>query len=167
MRKLLYLILISAYIIFEFAFQNANAIENPWVNCGSDYSCAVQKAGFIYSLNVKNPSIRAMKDMIEIKFLLDKHRTVTARKSTNYEGVKIGIGINDISGVYGTYPVSKMIELDNGALFYARGQKNKYYIINYEDETGFYSFVCGSGIKIKDIKYLYKLILESKSQIHN
>lgn len=167
MQKILFSTLISIFLIFGFTVQKTNALPNPWVNCGSDYSCAVQKAGFIFSLNVKNYSVRAMKDMIEIRFPLDAKRNVTARKSQRFEGRKVGIGINDISGDYSTYPVNKIIELDNGALFFVRGNKKKFFVANFEDETGFYSFTCNSGLKVKDIKYLYKLIMESKAQTQN
>ena len=164
MKRILFSALILSFIIFGVNVNKAYGIPNPWVNCGSDMGCAVQKAGFIFSLNVKNYSVRAMTDLIEIKFPIDSKRTVVARKSQSLEGRKIGIGINDISGDYNTYPVNKIVQLENGAMFFVRGKKNKFYVANFEDETGFYSFFCGNGMNMKDIKYIYKLIQESKSQ---
>ena len=163
MKKIFLSTLVLVFLVFGYSLDKAFGLPNPWINCGSDYGCAAQKAGFVYMLNVKNYSVRAMNDMIEIRFPLDKKRTVTARKSQRLEGRKIAIGINDISGDYSTYPVNKVLLLDNGFMFFVRGKKNKFYVVDFEDETGFYSFSCGSGMTVKDINYFYKLIEESRT----
>ena len=162
LKKILYFILILS--CFVFCINKTSAIPNPWTECGNDIYCAANIAGFDFPLQVKNSSVRAMSDMIEIRFLLDKKRSVTIRKSVSCKGNPDEYGIADISGDYNNYPVNKIIMIDQSVPFSVRGSKNKFYVINFVAETGYYSLNCKKGLKLKDIKYLYKLIKEAEIQ---
>ena len=161
MRKLLFLIGILIFALFLCTTENLYAIPNPWIDCGDDISCGAKKAGFNFPLRVENYSVRAMKNMIEITFPLDKKRTVTARKSQQYDEFAGG---SDISGDYNTYPVNKGIKLKNGVMFNVRGKKNKFYVANFAAESGYYSFSSAEGMKIKDLEHLYKIAEEAEAQ---
>ena len=143
--------------------QNARSMPNPWIDCGDDIYCAAQKAGFNFPLKVQNYNVRAMDDMIEITFPLDKKRNVTVRKSQLYEGKADKNGIKDISGDYNNYPVNRSINLKNGVIFNVRGDKKKYYVITFAAETGYYSFYSEEGMNFKDINMLYNLLEEAEA----
>ena len=160
MKKIIYITL--CYFIFTgLTNLTASAMPNPWVECGEDFNCGAKKAGFNLFLKVKNPSVRAMNDMLEITFPLDKKRKVTVRKSETFDGVTDKNGIADISGVYNKYSVNKTIWINNCVPFNVRGHKNKFYVANFASESGYYSFYCEKGIKLKDINYLYHLIKDA------
>lgn len=161
MKKLLFLIGILIFALFLCTTENLYAIPNPWIDCGDDISCGAKKAGFNFPLRVENYSVRAMKNMIEITFPLDKKRTVTARKSQQYDGFAGG---SNISGDYNTYPVNKSIKLKNGVMFNVRGKKNKFYVATFAAESGYYSFSSAEGMKIKDLEHLYKIAEEAEAQ---
>lgn len=156
MKKILYSILILS--CFVFCINKTLAIPNPWTDCGDDIYCAANIAGFNFPLNVENYSVRAMSDMIEITFSLDRKRSVTVRKSKLYKGIADEYGIQDISGDYNKYSVNKIIKIENSVPFRVRGDKNKFYVVNFAAETGYYCFICKKGLRQKDIKYLYKLL---------
>ena len=161
MKKILYSILIMS--CFAFAVNVASAMPNPWTECGDDISCAGDIAGFNFPLQVKNYSVRAMADMIEFTFPLDKNRTVTVRKSLHAEGIPEEDGIKDISGDYNVYPINKIILINAGIPFSVRGDKTKFYVVNFAAESGYYSIMCNKGLKIKDIKYFYKLLEKTEA----
>ena len=120
MRKIVFctaIILILNSIIF---IGNTHAMQNPWIDCGDDISCAAKKAGFNFPLRVSNYSARAMEDMIEMKFQLDKKRTVTIRKSVKF------YNSGDNSGVYKNYPVLKDISLKNGVELRAEAEAPRF-----------------------------------------
>lgn len=161
--------LTSFILIFYFllATNTVSAIPNPWTECGDDISCAANIAGFNFPLRIKNYSVRAMKDMIELTFSIDRKRTVTVRKSLLFNG-KIGeYGIKDISGDYNNYPFNKIIWIEKAVPFSVKGYKNKFYTVNFAAETGNYSITCKNGLKLKDIKYFYKLLKEAEASRHN
>lgn len=158
-RILLFIIICIIFTIYNKVF----ALPNPWIECGDDISCGTNKAGFNLPLKVEKYSVRAMKDMIEITFPLDKKRIVTVRKSQVYNGQADENGIKDISGDYNNYPVNKTLKINNGINFNVRGKKNKFYVVSFAAETGYYSFTCEKGLKIKDIKYFYKLLEEAEA----
>lgn len=153
--------------LLVFSFYKTSALPNPWIECGDDISCGADKAGFNFPLNVKNYSVRAMKDMLEITFPYNKWRMTTIRKSELYEGKADENGIKDISGDYNNYPVNKSIRLKNGVIFNVRGQKNKFYVANFAAETGYYSITCKKGLKNKDINHFYNLLKEAEAPRHN
>ena len=156
MKKIFFasLLVISA-IFLNSLNQKTFAIPNPWVDCGEDMECAVQKAGFEFPIKVKNPNIRAMEDLIEITFPLDKKRTVCIRKSQTYSG--------DNSGVYINYPINKTISRDN-VLFNVRGDKKNFYVVTFATKSGYYSMYSEEGMKQKDIKRLYNLIYKTEQK---
>ncbi len=162
MKKILYSVLILSCIAF--AMHSVSAISNPWIDCQDDIYCAAEKAGFNFPLRIKNYSVRAMKDMIEITYPFDKKRTVTIRKSQLFEGKADENGIKDISGDYNNYPVNKTIWINNAVPFKVRGDKNKFYVANFAADSGYYSFMCERGLKIKHIKSLYELLAEAEAE---
>ena len=161
------LLLTAVFYIMLYSGQNAYAMPNPWIDCKDDIYCASQKAGFNFPLRVQNYSVRAMKDMIEITFPLDKNRTVTVRKSQESNGQWDENGIIDISGVYNNYPVNKSIRLKNGVIFNVRGSKKKYYVVTFVAETGYYSFYSNDGMNLKDINRFYTLLEEAEAPRNN
>jgi len=153
-------IILETLLLFIISFYfktDVFAIANPWVDCQDNLSCASEKAGFNFPLRVKNYSVRAMDNMIEIAFPLNKKRNVTIRKTLEYDGN------SDISGVYETYPVNKTITLKNGVIVNVRGIKDKFYVINFAASTGYYSAYSVQGLKLKDIEHLYALIAEAET----
>ena len=141
----------------------AVALLNPWVDCGDDLNCGAEKAGFTFPLRVKNYTVRAMQDMLEIRFPLDENRNVIVRKSTMPEGEADENGIIDISGDYNHYPLNETVTLDNGVKFSVRGEKDNYKVVNFAAETGYYSIMCDQGLSRKDIEYFYKLLEEAEA----
>lgn len=139
------------------------AMPNPWVDCGENMSCGVQKAGFEFPLQVKNYTVRAMEDMMEIRFPLDEKRNVIVRKSTIPDGEPDENGIIDISGDYNRYPVNKTITMENGVKFSVRGEEEIYKVVNFAAETGYYSIVCDKGLNLADIEHFYKLLEEAEA----
>lgn len=164
MKKILLLIIVCT--IFT-TYNKVFALPNPWIECGDNISCGADKAGFNFPLRVEKYSVRAMEDMIEITFPLDRKRMITVRKSQLYKGQADKNGIKDISGDYNNYPVNKTIKINNGINFNVRGKKNKYYVVNFAAETGYYSFTCNKGLTVKDIKYFYKLLEEAEAPRHS
>ena len=86
MKKILFLLL--AFVVLVACAGN-NTIEdpkntndkpkmvglaNPWTDCGTDFNQAAQIAGFTFPLKLSNCDVRAMKDMIEVNYLLDETR---------------------------------------------------------------------------------------------
>lgn len=157
MKKQIFPIIVILCILF---LQNtkAFAMPNPWVDYGNNSACAAAKAGFSFPLQVKDANFRAMEDMIEVTFPLNRGRKVIVRKSHNPQAKTDIHGIADISGDYNIYPTDKYITLNNEVFFRVRGKKNKYYTVNFAAESGYYSFYSSKGLKLKDIKYLYKLL---------
>lgn len=160
MKKYIFLIIL---ICFTFANLKTLAMPNPWIDCNDDISCGAKKAGFNFPIRVENYTVRAMKDMIEIKFPLDKKRTVIVRKAQNANGKPDENGIIDISGVYTSYPVNKTIYIQKGIAFSVRGKRNKFYVVTFAAESGYYSFYCEKGLKTKDIKHFYKMLEEAEA----
>ncbi|MBR1776500.1 hypothetical protein IJ750_05460 [bacterium] len=138
--------------------QQIGALPNPWVDCGDSIYCGAKKAGFNLPLRVKNYSVRAMEDMLEITFPLDKKRDVSVRKTCKYTGA------GDISGVYEDYPIVKTIKLNNGVIFNVKGIRNKIYIANFAAESGYYSIYCKKGMTNSDIEYIYEILAEAESK---
>lgn len=160
MKKILYLLFVLSIGLFV---NSINAMPNPWVDCGKDTVCGAKKAGFELPIQLNDYSVRAMEGLYELRFPLDKKREVILRKSQTYEGISDANGIIDISGDYNNYPVNKTIYLKNGTAFNVRGKKDKFYVSNFADETGYYSFYCEQGLKIKDLKKLYKMVKSAES----
>ena len=157
---ILSLIFLALFVLKHISY----GMPNPWIDCNDDIYCASQKAGFNFPLRVKNYTARAMKDMIELTFPLDKKRTVIVRKSQLCNTNSNSNGINDISGVYYDYPVNKGIKLKNGVVFNVRGDKKKFYVVNFAAESGCYSFYSKGGMNLKDIEKFYTLLEEAEAK---
>jgi hypothetical protein len=159
MKKSFYLSVftILIFLLTLTASKQAQAIPNPWIDCGDDIYCGAKKAGFNLPIRVDNYSVRAMDGMLEIKFPLDKKRSVTLRKTQKYDDK-----MPDISGVYINYPINKAINID-GIVYNVRGDKKKFYVVNFVAETGYYSFYSEQGLKKSDIQYIYKLLSEAEA----
>ena len=162
-RKLIFVFSLIFIALFALKIQKTHAMINPWTDCNDDISCGAKIAGFNFPLRINNYSIRAMNDMMEITFPLDRKRTVRVRKSQLYQGEISKNGIADISGIYIKYPINQTIKLKNGIEFNTRGYKKKFYVASFAAETGYYSFYCQKGMTIKDINYLYKLLEEAEA----
>lgn len=160
-NKILYSILIITCVTFT--VNMVFSIPNPWSECGDDIYCAANIAGFNFPLRIKNYSVRAMKDMIEITFHLDQKRIVKIRKSQFSNGKADNNGIIDISGDYNKYPVNKTVLINGSVPFNVRGDNNRFYVVNFAAESGYYSIMCDKGLKIKDIKYFYNLLEEAEA----
>lgn len=163
MKKIFYFISTAVIFLFYLGLCRANALPNPWKDCDDDINCGAKKAGFNFPIDVKNYSVRAMENMLEITFPISGKRKVTVRKSQTNDNIADENGIKDISGDYNNYPVNKTIKLKNGVLFNTRGEKNKFHVVNFAAESGYYSFTSKKGIKLKDINYLYKLLEEAET----
>ena len=153
-------------VLFVFCF-NANAMQNPWITCSDDLGFAMAQSGVKFPLRVENYTVRAMKDLIEITFPLDKKRMVTVRKSSNFDGPILPNGIVDISGDFNHYKINKLTYLKNGIAFWTRGEKKKFYVVAFAAENGFYSFSCPQGLKLKDLEYFYNLLVEAEAPRFN
>ena len=150
-------------IIAVFSTRDAAAMPNPWTECGKDMVCGAKKAGFDFPLNVENRTVRAMDGMFEIRFSLNDEQRVTARKSQIADGEPDENGIIDISGDYNVYPVNKTITLENDVKFAVRGEENRYKVVTFAAETGYYAFMCDDGLSLSDIKRLYELAADAEA----
>jgi len=167
MKNNILIVFILTAIISVNTVQKSDAIPNPWVDCKDNIYCGAQKAGFNFPIRVKNYTVRAMEDIMEITFPIRRKHMITVRKSLLYDGIADENGIKDISGDYNKYPINKKIRLKNGVIFNVRGVKKKFYVVNFAAETGYYSFSSREGITLRDIKKLYKLLEEAEAPRYN
>jgi len=154
-------VLVSA--VMTASFSESVAMPNPWTDCGEDLTCGAKTAGFSFPLRVKNRTVRAMKDMMEIRFPLDEKRTVIVRKSVLPDGKADENGIIDISGDYNNYPVNRTVTIDNGVKFAVRGDENSYKVASFAAETGYYGILCDEGLTLDDIRRFYDLLSEAEA----
>lgn len=156
MKKIFFVTLLAFSAAFVFNFnQKTSAIPNPWIDCGENIYCGAKKAGFNLPVRVENYSVRAMENLLEINFPIDKKREVCLRKSQTYDG--------NLSGVYENYPVNKTITIKDNIPFNIRGDKKKIYVANFAAESGYYSFYSRQGMTMKDINYFYDLLAEAET----
>ncbi len=156
-------VFIVCFLMVALNAYSAQSMINPWVDCGSDMSCGAQKAGFNFPLQVKEYTVRAMEGMLELRFPLNDGRKVIIRKAQTFDGKADENGIIDISGDYNQYPVNKTVTLDNGVKFNVRGEEDKYKVVNFAAETGYYSIICNEGLNKADIEYFYELLSEAEA----
>lgn len=156
-------VFIVCFLMVALNAYSAQSMINPWVDCGSDMSCGAQKAGFNFPLQVKEYTVRAMEGMLELRFPLNDGRKVIIRKAQTFDGKADENGIIDISGDYNQYPVNKTVTLDNGVKFSVRGEEDKYKVVNFAAETGYYSIICNEGLNSADIEYFYELLSEAEA----
>jgi hypothetical protein len=156
-------VFIVCFLMVALNAYSAQSMINPWVDCGSDMSCGAQKAGFNFPLQVKEYTVRAMEGMLELRFPLNDGRKVIIRKAQTFDGKADENGIIDLSGDYNQYPVNKTVTLDNGVKFSVRGEEDKYKVVNFAAETGYYSIICNEGLNSADIEYFYELLSEAEA----
>jgi len=138
--------------------QEVIGMPNPWIECNTGIQKAAKVAGFGSPLVLSDCKIRAMKDMIEVTYPLDKERDVIVRKSAEYEG------IGDISGDYNKYPVNEKKELFDSVWADFRRDNDKIYVVNFSAESGFYSINCPKGMSLDEVKNIYEMIATVETQ---
>lgn len=164
MKKVICIVCLA---IIALSSYSAQSMINPWIDCGEDIGCGAQKAGFTFPLAVKNYTVRAMEGMLELRFPLNDGRNVIVRKAQTYQEEADENGIIDISGDYNQYPVNKTVTLDNGVKFRVRGEEDKYKVVNFAAETGYYSIICDEGLNKADIEYFYELLADAEAPKYN
>ena len=78
---LINLIICSSIMFCACEAEKPVGMPNPWCDCGINANEAQNIAGFNFGLNPKGYEIRAMKNVFEVRFPLDKNRIVTVRKT--------------------------------------------------------------------------------------
>jgi hypothetical protein len=170
MKKILFLLL----AFFILVGCSGKAVEeapklvgmaNPWTDCGTNFSQAAQIAGFTFPLKLSKCDVRAMKDMIEVNYLLDETRKVCVRKTDSSKFVNDNGGEyeGDISGVYINYPVNEKIMLKDSVPIYTRGTGDKIYVMNMAASSGYYSAYCKDGMSLQEIEQIYETIAEAET----
>lgn len=171
MKKVVFLVLTFCILVSCSGTKNIeeskNTIEkpkmvgmaNPWTDCGTDFNQAAQIAGFTFPLKLSKCDVRAMKNMIEINYLLDEARKVCVRKTATEEFSNNG----DISGVYTEYPVNEKIMLKDAVPIYTRGIGDKIYVMNMAASSGYYSAYCKDGMSLQEIEQIYETIAEAET----
>ncbi len=160
-------VFIVCFIIVALSTYSAQSMINPWIDCENDINCGIKKAGFNLPLKVENYTVRAMEGMLELRFSLKDGRKVIVRKAQTYDGNADENGIIDISGDYNNYPINKTVTLNNGVKFSVRGDKDKYKVVNFAAETGYYAIMCDEGLDEEDIDYLYNILSEAEAPKYN
>lgn len=171
MKKFLFLVLTFVVLVSCSGKKNIEeksnfvGMANPWTDCGTDFNQAAQIAGFTFPLQLSKCDVRAMKDMIEINYLLDQTRTVCVRKtdSSRFVNDMGGEYDGDISGVYINYPVNEKIMLKDSVPIYVRGTGDKIYVMNMVASNGYYSAYCKDGMSLREIEQIYEIIAEAET----
>lgn len=156
MKKILVSVLFLLSLCIIFSTSKAQAMQNPWVDCGADFECATKVSGITFPLRLSNYWIRAMQGMIEVSYPFDEFRDVAVRKT-------VVSAIDDISGVYTKYPINRKIKLKNGIMVSTRGSLSKIYVMNMSADTGYYSAFCEKGMSKKEAQGVYDVIREAEN----
>ena len=127
-------------------------MSNPWCDCGINANEARNIAGFNFGLNPKEYEIRAMKNVFEVRFPLDKNRIVTVRKTETNCG--------DCSGDYNKYLVNKEYTLPNTVVVNIRGNEELVNVMYFCAESGCFSVQCNEGMSYDEIYQIFKMIEE-------
>ena len=151
------LFLISLIICSSIIFSGCEAekpvgVSNPWCDCGTNANEARNIAGFNFGLNPKGYEIRAMKNVFEVRFPLDKNRIVTVRKTETNCG--------DCSGDYNKYLVNKEYTLPNTVVVNIRGNEELVNVMYFCAESGCFSVQCNEGMSYDEIYQIFKMIEE-------
>ena len=126
-------------------------MQNPWVDCGTDMICAQKKSGLKFSPIGTKYDIRAMKDMIEVRYYDDEKGKITVRKAKITE-------FGDISGDYTQYPIRGDFEYNNIVFCYQAFEENKIRVVNFEDFRHDYSIACEKGLTKDEVINIYEII---------
>lgn len=132
-------------------------MPNPWTDCGKDLNLAAQKAGFSFPLSLSDYTVRAMNDMIEVTYPLDKHRTVSVRKS----GTESNGG--NISGDYTNYPITDEVLIKSCVPIKLKRDQNKIYIMYFGAESGYFSARCPQGMNLQEVEKIYETIAAAET----
>lgn len=133
-------------------------ITDSWIECNQDLEKAKNIAGFSFPFEITNFNVKAMKDMIEINYPIDRKRTVSIRKSFELNRKLNEHALFDISGDYNKYPINEDIKLFDSVWFNIRRNHDKIYVANFSAETGLYSINCSYGLTIEEVKQIFKMI---------
>lgn len=164
MKKLIFLLLIFFVLVGCFRKMVEEkpklvGMANPWTDCADDLSKASKIAGFTFPLSLSKYTVRAMKGMIEINYVLDDVRTICVRKTDFKQYANNG----DVSGVYIEYPVNKEITLNNSIPIKIRGTQDKIYVINMAISNVYYSAYCKEGMNLQEVKRLCNIIVQNST----
>jgi len=132
-------------------------LPNPWTNCQNDLTKEETLAGFAFPVVLSNYTVRAMKDMIEVRYPLDENRYLTVRK-----GGKI-FAQTDISGDYHTYPIIEKIALDKQVNITLRRDEKSIYVLFFSAKGHAYSIHCPKGMAKKEALGAYRVIAEAEN----
>lgn len=160
MKKFIFLFLgLNLLFVTGCTQETANVVglPNPWTDCSTDLSCAAKIAGFSFPLDLKDVKVQASKNMIDVRYPLDKSREVIVRKTTEE------FNNGDISGDYNVYPIKDTITLDNGVVFNVRRDEKLIYVAYFGAEAGYYSISCDKGMTKNDIQKIYDLIASAEA----
>ena len=127
-------------------------IPNPWCDCGTNANEAQKVAGFNFGLAPKGYEIRAMKNVFEVRFPLNKNRIVTVRKTET--------NVGDCSGDYIKYLVNKEYTLPNTVVVNIRGNEELVNVMYFCAESGCFSVQCNEGMSYDEIYQIFKMIEE-------
>ena len=164
MKKLVFLLLIFFCLVGCFGKvveekPKLIGMANPWTDCDDDLSKASKIAGFTFPLSLSKYTVRAMKGMIEINYVLDDFRTVCIRKTDFKQYANNG----DVSGVYIEYPVNKEITLNNSIPIKIRGTQDKIYVMNMAISSVYYSAYCKEGMKLQEVERICNIIVQTET----
>ena len=153
------LFLISLIICSSIIFSGCEAekpvgMPNPWCDCGTNANEARNIAGFNFGLAPKGYEIRAMKNVFEVRFPLDKNRIVTVRKTIDETNG------GDCSGDYNKYLVNKEYTLPNTVVVNIRGNEELVNVMYFGAESGCFSVQSNEGMSYDEIYQIFKMIEE-------
>ena len=154
MKKLcLICLIVSSSIIFcACDGEKPIGMPNPWSDCGKDSAAAQKIAGFPFEFAPNGYEIRAMNDIFEVRFPLDKNRIVSVRKTMDETNG------GDCSGDYNKYPVNKEYTLPNTVVVNIRGNKELVNVMYFCAESGCYSVQSNEGMTYDEIYQVFKMI---------
>ncbi len=131
-------------------------LPNPWTDCKENLSQASEIAGFSFPLSLTNYSVRAMKNIIEIRYPLNENRLLIIRKGRKF------FKDSDISGDYHQYPVTEKLSFKNNILITIRKDDKAIYVISFESDNHAYSVNSSNGMTTKEALDIYKVISEAE-----
>ncbi len=119
-----------------------------------DYCSAAKKAGFDFSLKVKNPQIKAKKGEIEVGFIY-KGKSITITKTDKCKTKEDKDGVCIIKN-----KANEKYFLLNCVPFNIYKKEGNIVIANFTASSGYYSITCQEGFSKTELLYFYHLIEE-------
>ncbi len=136
-------------------------MPNPWINCQDSLTKAAEISGFSFPLLLSNYTVRAMKDLIEIRYPLDETRYLLVRKG------KKTFAHEDISGNYHYYPKTEKTVLDNQMTMTLRRDGQSVYVMLLTTDMYLYSVNCQKGMTLEEVRTIYQVIAEAENLPQN